>query len=349
MDVMRTEDPYLVIDYAMKNGLTDSPGFEWIDSYLEADKEHFQVLQAMKTSQDAKKYKFGVEVPRNPAHALKLDKENGTQGWKDSIKAEIDQIMEYEVFKVVPDGEHVPFGYKRIPYHIVHDVKFDGRLKSRLVAGGHRSPEVHKEEKYSTVVSMEAVRVGFIMAKINGLQVCAGDIGNAFLNAYTNEKLYIVAGPEFGPELAGKKLIIDRSLYGLQSSGARFHELTTKHFSKMGFHPTKADLDLLIKKCDDGHYEYIARFVDDVMAFSKDPLAIMKTLGETFTMKGVGAPRYYLGGDVMELDSQWEAEGLTHSFSADTYIKNCIPKMEKLMGVNSFAKYKNTIKTMSLD
>ena len=48
-------------------------------------------------------------------------------------------------------------------------------------------------------------------------------------------------------------------------------------------------------------------------------------------MKGVGAPRYYLGGDVNELDEQWQAEGLHHSFSANTYIGNCIPKMEAMM------------------
>ena len=143
------------------------------------------------------------------------------------------------------------------------------------------------------------------MAKLNDLLVCAGDIGTAYLNARTNEKLFIIAGPEFGPDLAGKRLIIDKALYGLKSSGARFHKLTTTVFRKMGFIASKADPDLLIKRCDDGHYEYIAWYVDDVIAFSKDPMAIMKTLEGTFTLKGVGKPRYYLGGDVMELDAQW--------------------------------------------
>ena len=55
---------------------------------------------------------------------------------------ELNQLNDYETFQVVPDGEMVPRGYKRIPYHIVFDVKFDGRLKSRLVAGGHRTPDV---------------------------------------------------------------------------------------------------------------------------------------------------------------------------------------------------------------
>jgi hypothetical protein len=40
---------------------------------------------------------------------------------------------------------------------------------------------------------------------------------------------------------------------------------------------------------DNGKYKYIARFVDDVMVFSKDPMAIMKKLEEVYVMKGVGS------------------------------------------------------------
>ena len=49
------------------------------------------------------------------------------------------------------------------------------------------------------------------------------DIGNAFLEAKTKEKLYIVAGPEF-EELAGHILVINKALYGLKSSGLRWSQ-----------------------------------------------------------------------------------------------------------------------------
>ena len=71
------------------------------------------------------------------------------------------------------------------------------------------SPDVDREDRFASVVSLETVRLGFVMAKLNGLPVCARNIGNAYLNAMMNEKLYIIAGPEFGPGLAGKRLIID--------------------------------------------------------------------------------------------------------------------------------------------
>jgi hypothetical protein len=58
---------------------------------------------------------------------------------------------------------------------------------------------------------------------MHALQVCAADIGNAFLYEKTKELMYVIAGPEFG-EYEGQTLIIDKGLYGLRLSVARFHE-----------------------------------------------------------------------------------------------------------------------------
>jgi hypothetical protein len=59
----------------------------------------------------------------------------------------------------------------------------------------------------------------------------------------------------------------------------------------------------------------MARFVDDGIAFAKDPLKIMEDLKQTYIIKGVGASRYYLEGDVLELDGQWNRQGLECAFS----------------------------------
>ena len=93
----------------------------------------------------------------------------------------------------------------------------------------------------------------------------------------------------------------------------------------MGYTPSKADADLWIKRVGD-HYEYIARYVDDVISFSKDPMAVMKELEADYVLKGVGAPKYYLGSNVVQLDKQWEQEGIYTALPAETYINNVIPK-----------------------
>src|SRR5574339_467149 len=112
------------------------------------------------------------------------------------MNKEISQLHESETFKVLDDNEKVPEGYKLIPYHCIYDVKFDGRRKCRLVAGGHMT-DPSSEEVFSGVVSMETVRTCFVIAKLNNLEVVAGDVGNAFLNGYTKEWVFFIAGPEF--------------------------------------------------------------------------------------------------------------------------------------------------------
>ena len=56
-------------------------------------------------------------------------------------------------------------------------------------------------------------------------------------------------------------------------------------------------------------------------------MELMQELEQTYVMKGVGKPQYYLGGDVIDLPSEWKQEQCTTAFSAKTYIKNYVPKL----------------------
>jgi len=282
---------------------------------------------AANTAPSGSKFKFGVEVPVGTVHALKLDAENGNTAWRDAIETEIKQINQFQTFRL-PRASDDLSEYQRIPYHFVFDVKFDGRRKARLVAGGNVTDPL-KEDIYSGVTGLESVRLAFLLAAQNDLQVCAADIGNAFLNGRTREKIVIKLKREFGPELAGKDVIIDRSLYGLRSSAARFHEHLSTRLKTMGFLPSKADPDLWMKDCGD-HYEYITRWVDDVLVYGKDPMAVLQELRRDYVLKGVGIPEYYLGGDLVELDNSWKSTGIKTALSAKTYIRNVVEKYEKL-------------------
>ena len=65
----------------------------------------------------------------------------------------------------------------------------------------------------------------------------------------------------------------------------------------------------------DDHYEYIARYVDDVIVFSKDTMLVIQELKRTYLMKGVGKPQYYLGGDVVGMGPEWEKKESLRHFS----------------------------------
>ena len=271
------------------------------------------------------KFKHGIQVPRNLREARELDRINGNNLWEEAIKKEIDQLRQYEVFKKLPKGKSAPKGYTFVPLHITFDVKFDLRRKARMVAGGNFTDPGY-EDVFSGVVSIDSVRIGFFLADLNNLEKCAADVGNAFLHGTTRELIYCIAGPEFGEEWEGCVLLVVKSLYGLRTSAARWHEFFTDTLRMLGFKPSYADPDLYMK--DYGtHYEYICMYVDDILIFSKSPMTIVRGLEALYILKGVGEPEFYLGGNV----SKAEINGKIRTvLSAKTYIKNCSEKIEKL-------------------
>jgi hypothetical protein len=95
-----------------------------------------------------------------------------------------------------------------------------------------------------------------ILSDLNSMELWATDIGKAYLEAYTAEELFIVAGPEFS-ELEGHMLIISKELYGLRTSRLRWHEHFSQCLREMGFEPCKAELDIWMHRVDD-LYKYIA-------------------------------------------------------------------------------------------
>ena len=97
----------------------------------------------------------------------------------------------------------------------------DFRRKARYVAGGHATV-APPTLTYASVVSRESVRIALTLAALNDLEVKKSDIQNAYLTAPCSEKIWTTLGSEFGPDLAGKKALVIRTLYGLNSAGASF-------------------------------------------------------------------------------------------------------------------------------
>jgi hypothetical protein len=78
------------------------------------------------------------------------------------------------------------------------------------------------------------------LAELNLLEVWATDIGrNAYLEARTQERLYIIAGPKFGTRRGHILVIRNKALYGLSSSGKRWHERFSDCLCIKGFTPCK--------------------------------------------------------------------------------------------------------------
>ena len=269
-------------------------------------------------------YKFGIQVPHDAAEAIRLDEKNGNKKWQDCMKVEIETLNMYNTFKDMGKIKHVE-GHSKIPVRFVFDVKHDLRHRARLVAGGHRT-EKTMEGTYSSVVSLKSIRIALLAAELNGLDVMCGDISSAYLEAKCREKVYFIAGPEFG-ELEGHLLIIYKALYGLRSAGASWHRKLADVLRDMGYFPCKADPDVWMKDMGT-HYSYVCVYVDDLMHISKNPREFFEALEKKygFHLKGVGLPEYHLGGDFFR-----DKDG-TLCWGTRTYIKKMMMAYEKMFG-----------------
>ena len=193
---------------------------------------------------------------------------------------------------------NAPNGYQNIRVHLIFAVKHDGRHKARLVAGGHLTPDPI-ESIYSGVVSIRSLRLVIFLAKLNNLEVWGADIGNAYLEAKTKEKLYVVAGPEF-EELEGHILVIYKALYGLKSSCLQWSQKIHDIMLDMGFSPCKADPCVWLRKAKCAtKYEYVAIYVDDLLIACDCASEFIHTLKRKHNLKikADGPLKYHLGCD----------------------------------------------------
>ena len=141
----------------------------------------------------------------------------------------------------------------------------DFTRKSHWVKDGHKTADP-LGSNYAGVVSRDSVRIAFTYAAMNDLDICAADIKNAYIQAQTSEKHYIICGPEFG-EHEGKRALIKRTLYGGKSAGRDYWLHLRSCMEFLGFEPCKADPDIWMqkgKRADNTDYwEYVLLYVDD--------------------------------------------------------------------------------------
>jgi hypothetical protein len=238
---LKESNPIEVAEYATTNKIAEEPAFSWWVHHVLRKRN--RIISKVKTRYWSRSHKFGIELPKSVKEALLIDERTETDFWRRAIEKEMRNVSIAFEFC---DGYLVPKFYKKIDCHMIFDVKMDLTRKARFVAGGHMT-ETPKESTYSSVVSRDSVRIAFTIAALNDLDVLAADVQNAYLNAPTKEKVYTIAGLEFGPENAGRPVLIVRALYGLKSSGARWRDHMAATIREAGFISCKAGPDVWMR------------------------------------------------------------------------------------------------------
>eukprot|EP00957_Ditylum_brightwellii_P186813 14224710-Ditylum_brightwellii.AAC.1 len=86
--------------------------------------------------------------------------------------------------------------------------------KEHLVAGGHLV-DILDNKVYSSKMKGINVKLLHVSSHSVGLGIMCSDIDNAYVNTYTTEKVYVIAGREYGQEMKGKMVAIKKALYSL--------------------------------------------------------------------------------------------------------------------------------------
>ena len=189
-------------------------------------------------------HKYGVELLNDVEHAMELDRKNGNRFWRDALSLEMSNVG--VAFEVLEEGQKAPPQWHLVTGHLVWDVKLDLTRKARWVLDGHKTAAVDYST-YAGVVSRESVRILLTYAALNGLDVCAADIRNAYLQAPSSRKDYIICGPEFGLENVGKVALIHRALYGGKAAGRDYRQHLRSCMWHLGFKSCPADPDVWMR------------------------------------------------------------------------------------------------------
>ena len=301
-------NPIELAEYAVANKIDHEPAFKWWVDWTVQKRN--RIINKVKPKYWHTTHKYGIHLPKNMDEALQLDAANGNHYWAVAVKKEMGKVkVAYKAHE-----EHTPkevqkrlapelTGYQEIGCHLIFDVKMDFTRKACFVADGSRM-ETPLSITYSSVVSRESVKLAFLIAALNELNIMSCDIGNAYLNAPCHEKIWFKAGRECESDM-GKVMIITRALYGLKSSGASWRSMLSKNIKDMGFKSTVIlDPDFYIhhnkKASGEPYYELLLVYVNDLMCVSHNPHDVMLKLGDTYELKDgqFGPPDRYLGSGI---------------------------------------------------
>ena len=325
--------PVQVADYAVTNGISNEPAFRWWVPFVLKKRE--RILKKVKSKYWSVSHKYGLELPKSVAQALEIDRRTGTDFWRKAIEKEIRNV--FPAFEFIEDDKaNVPPGYEFVETYFVFDIKMDLTRKARLVARGNMT-EATKEQTFASVVSRDTVRLFFLLAALNDLDLLSCDIQNAYLAAPNKEKVWTKFTDQLRPEYNGRRAIIAKALYGLRSSGRSFRDYLAKNLRELGFTSSKADPDLWmragVKPNGDKIYEYVISYVDDIVFQGVDPKGFMDALGQRFTLKpdSIREPETYLGVDIKKfrIPNSDDPDKVRWAFESTSYVKKAIADLEK--------------------
>jgi hypothetical protein len=182
--------------------------------------------------------------------------------------------------------------------NVLFDVKMDFTIRTRFLAGGHKT-ETPSSITYASVVLLESVRIVFLMAKLIDLDVMDANIEGAMKRKGLHDMRTRV-----WREHVGKVTVIKLAFYGIKSSGLAWISHLEENLRSMDlkiFHAANNFWYRPATKMDiQEYYKYVLVYNDDILAISTNRTDILATLDQYYMLKAnsFGPPTYYLGAKI---------------------------------------------------
>jgi hypothetical protein len=129
---LKESHPVQTAKYAKTAGIDHEPAFSWwTNDVLRRREQIISLVRKRETLYIKQTHKYGIEVPKTVKQAYELDRINGNTLRADAIAKKMKNVQ--VAFRILPKGETVPGGYKKIPCHMIFDIKMtDFGRKARL-------------------------------------------------------------------------------------------------------------------------------------------------------------------------------------------------------------------------
>ena len=236
---------------------------------------------------------------REPSHYEEACQD---EGWVQAMNSEIKALVDNATWEMVD----LPPDKKALDSKWVYKIKFTpeghvDKLKARLVARGDRQVE-GKDYKHTFSLDAKFASVRVLITLVTALNwpLHQLDINNAFLHGHLDEEVYLKPPKGFQGGKEGQVCRLKKSLYGLKQASTQWNIELTQHFLAHGYTQSKRDYSMFTKK-HSGKQTIILVYVDDLLISGDDAIEIQKikdSLDTAFTIKDLGAIRYFLGIEV---------------------------------------------------
>ncbi len=221
--------------------------------------------------------------------------------------------------------------------YIIFDVKMNFTLKVSWVKDGHLTSDLDVS-KYADVISRESKWIVLTYEALHGIEVLAVNIRNAYLQAPTSVKHYIICGEEFGLENVGKQsLVADRDFWHHHRSC-----MGNLGFKSKGGDPNVWMCPMTKSDCSQV-YEYVLLYIDDCLVISDNAEHILKKkISRYFELKpsSIGPPSLYIRGNLRLVKTNKGMEAW--AFSSTQYVKEAVASV-KVYLKNQDAKLKQRV------